>query len=506
MDKETVTSYMGPLPVRDRFNSCPKASPQISTPNVDVLSGTEPKATSSLWELVRIRQMDLGPTLVSRETENEDGTVSKQSIQSPTTSPLNKPASAMNSSCLNSEVSNNICKWGWSYHQDFQRGVLATRGVKVVLNHYTLVLSHVHFGVEKPDGEREDYYTTIRGASHSLIWTEVNQDSIMFFAEYYTHMEERELWDAEFAGSELPSALTPAAAMVPPPTSKDPIRPSVSPTPSQLPDPDPHETRTLRDAPLRMAPPSIPVPTQSISVVEKASSPPLDPSQGQSVIGGNGQDGAGGPMSDSGSQSGGGKSPGQEADPLQPSCPEQPSNGGSVKDPGQVVDPKQSGDPGQTNNGGGAEDPAHDSQNQNPPNEASPVDSSSSKLDIQLVSGFSHTQTPQPGGDPQVSNIKEPDSESVDDPVTGSEGSDDPQPASPNKAAAALAISYAGTTMHPDSSSQYNLPGVGNISPGGLPMTTNKVVYSMAPSAAALVSNGVNIPITPAADPPPDLP
>ena len=238
-------------------------------------------------------------------------------------------------------------------------------------------------------------------------------------------MEERELWDAEFAGSDLPSALTPAAAMVPPSTPKDPIRPPVSPTPSQLPDPDPHETRTLRDAPLRMAPPSIPVPTQSISVVEKGSSPPLDPSQGQSVIGGNGQGGAGGPTSDSGSQSGGSKIPGQEADPLQPSGPEQPSNERSGKDPGQVVDPKQSGDPGQTNNGGGAEDPAHDSQNQNPPNEASPVDSSSSKLDIEQVSGFSHTQTPQPGSDPQVSNIKEPDSESADDAATGDEGSDE---------------------------------------------------------------------------------
>ena len=37
-------------------------------------------------------------------------------------------------------------------------------------------------------------------------------------------------------------------------------------------------------------------------------------------------------------------------------------------------------------------------------------------------------------------------------------------------------------------------------------MTTNKLVYSMAPSAAALVSSGVNIPTAPAADPPPNLP
>ena len=72
---------------------------------------------------------------------------------------------------------------------------------KVVLDHYTLVLSHVHFGVEKPDGEREDDYTTIRGASHSLTWTEVNE-KIPFCSSQnttYTLMEERELWDAEFA-------------------------------------------------------------------------------------------------------------------------------------------------------------------------------------------------------------------------------------------------------------------------------------------------------------------
>lgn len=210
-------------------------------------------------------------------------------------------------------------------------------------------------------------------------------------------------------------------------------------------------------------------------------------------------------MSDSGSQSSGGKSPGHEADRLQLSGPEQPSNEGSGKHPGQVVDPKQSGDPGQTNNGGGAEDPAHDSQNQNPPNEESPVDISSSELDIQQVSHFSHTQTTQRGGDPQVSNIKEPGSEIVGDPATG-EGSDDPQPASPNTTVATLAFSYSGTKIPLDSSSQYNLPRIGKISPGGPPMTTNKVVHSTAPSAAAHISSRVNILTAPAADPPPDPP
>ncbi|KAL2049313.1 hypothetical protein ABVK25_010410 [Lepraria finkii] len=135
----------------------------------------------------------------------------------------------------------------------------------------------------------------------------------------------------------------------------------------------------------------------------------------------------------------------------------------------------------------------------------SPVDISLSELDIQQVSYFSHTQTPQRGGDPQVSNIKEPGSEIVDDPATG-EGSDDPQPASPNTAVAALAISYSGTKLPLDSSSQYNLPRIGKISPGGPPMTTNKVVHSTAPSAAAHISSRVNILTAPAADPPPDPP
>lgn len=58
---------------------------------------------------------------------------------------------------------------------------------------------------------------------------------------------------------------------------------------------------------------------------------------------------------------------------------------------------------------------------------------------------------------------------------------------------AAVAISYAGSTIIPDTSSHYNFPQIGNISPGGVPVTTDNIVYSLAPSATALISNGQTI-------------
>ena len=62
---------------------------------------------------------------------------------------------------------------------------------------------------------------------------------------------------------------------------------------------------------------------------------------------------------------------------------------------------------------------------------------------------------------------------------------------------AAPAISFQGSTIQADSSSQYNLPGIGNIRPGGEPVTTNNVVYSLVPSATAIVSNGNFIALPP---------
>lgn len=58
---------------------------------------------------------------------------------------------------------------------------------------------------------------------------------------------------------------------------------------------------------------------------------------------------------------------------------------------------------------------------------------------------------------------------------------------------AAVAISYAGSSITPDTSSHYSIPQIGKLSPGGSPVTTNNVVYSLAPSATALVSNGQTI-------------
>ena len=56
-------------------------------------------------------------------------------------------------------------------------------------------------------------------------------------------------------------------------------------------------------------------------------------------------------------------------------------------------------------------------------------------------------------------------------------------------------ISYAGTIILPDSSSQYDFPGIGRLRPGDPSKTINGVTYSLAPSAASLLRNGVAVPI-----------
>ena len=65
------------------------------------------------------------------------------------------------------------------------------------------------------------------------------------------------------------------------------------------------------------------------------------------------------------------------------------------------------------------------------------------------------------------------------------------------QSSAAPVIPFHGSTIQADSSSQYDLPGIGNIRPGGEPVTTNNVVYSLAPSATAIISNGNAIALTP---------
>lgn len=73
----------------------------------------------------------------------------------------------------------------------------------------------------------------------------------------------------------------------------------------------------------------------------------------------------------------------------------------------------------------------------------------------------------------------------------------DPPVITPGAANPAPEIQWAGSTIKPDESSHYDLPGIGNISPGGPALTTNNVVYSLAPSATAILSNGKTFPLTP---------
>lgn len=72
----------------------------------------------------------------------------------------------------------------------------------------------------------------------------------------------------------------------------------------------------------------------------------------------------------------------------------------------------------------------------------------------------------------------------------------DPPVITPGPANPAPEIRWAGSTIKPDASSYYSLPGIGNISPGGPALTTNNVVYSLAPSATAILSNGKTFPLT----------
>ena len=111
----------------------------------------------------------------------------------------------------------------------------------------------------------------------------------------------------------------------------------------------------------------------------------------------------------------------------------------------------------------------------------------------------------QPGSDsnPPIDHTPSP----VDgNPVSASKagiatlGSNIPQASAPAKTvAAAPQISYAGTIIEPDEASQYDLPNIGTISPGGPAVTADNIIYSLAPSATALVSNGVQVSITPIA-------
>lgn len=62
-------------------------------------------------------------------------------------------------------------------------------------------------------------------------------------------------------------------------------------------------------------------------------------------------------------------------------------------------------------------------------------------------------------------------------------------------------IIYAGSTIQLGESSQYTIPDVGVLTPGGPAVTTNGVKYSLAPLATAIFSNGNVAPLYPIASP-----
>ena len=70
-----------------------------------------------------------------------------------------------------------------------------------------------------------------------------------------------------------------------------------------------------------------------------------------------------------------------------------------------------------------------------------------------------------------------------------------------SQSSAAPAIPFHGSTIQADSSSQHDLPGIGNTRPGGEPVTANNVVHSPTPSATAIISNGNVVALTPISEP-----
>ena len=121
----------------------------------------------------------------------------------------------------------------------------------------------------------------------------------------------------------------------------------------------------------------------------------------------------------------------------------------------------------------------------------------------QRVSEPSQLLQPQNGNGPQGSSSQSYNGAPGESPTIGranSGGSQQQGP--PSQAEAGPALSYAGTTVQPDSSSQYDLPGIGKVRPGGPPITTANVIYSLAQSGTELISNGIPVAISPVVNSP----
>lgn len=118
----------------------------------------------------------------------------------------------------------------------------------------------------------------------------------------------------------------------------------------------------------------------------------------------------------------------------------------------------------------------------------------------QRVSEPSQLLQPQNGNTPQESSSPsdaQAPGESSTIGAVDSGGSQQQEP--PGQVEAGPALSYAGATVQPDASAQYDLPGIGKVRPGGPPITTAGVIYSLAPSGSELISNGISVAISPLA-------
>ena len=105
---------------------------------------------------------------------------------------------------------------------------------------------------------------------------------------------------------------------------------------------------------------------------------------------------------------------------------------------------------------------------------------------------------PQTGNGPQGSSDSSSDQASGESlTIAGSNSGGGQQQAPSGQAGTGPALSYAAITVQPDDSTQYDLPGIGEIRPGGPPIITAGVIYSPAPLGSELISNGIPVAISP---------
>lgn len=212
------------------------------------------------------------------------------------------------------------------------------------------------------------------------------------------------------------------------------------------------------------------------------------------------------PQTTAPTQGSGQGSPNQSS-PNEGSPTQVPPNQGAGQGASSPGSPNQ-GAPEQTSS-----DPTQGSPEQDEPSQESPNPASPNR-------GTMNTNNPNPeeGSSPSKPSPSQQGVGSADpsdqgsgpgDSIPGSGNQDNPSQASnvppglsPVKAVPRPVISYAGTTIQPNEASQYSLPGIGTISPGGPGVTTNGIVYSLAPSATAIMSNGLPIPLVPITDAP----